>query len=146
MDLNETDSYAAKHFGQYQVRWWTVASHDRSHHMVRECSFAPDVRTIRADQSIGKRHPVKPEHITAALKSEPTIQWMGHTINNTEDCIARLFNFCKVHIGLHGPKQQAVSKAFHIDDMYWAQLEQRGPEMGVHVENIWSKVMDLESL
>ena len=146
VDLNETDPYAAKHYGQYRVRWWTAASHDRSHRMVRECRFAPDVRTIRADQSLGKRHPVKPERITAALESDPTIRWMGDTVNITEDRIAGPFNFCKVRIGLRGPKQQAVSEAYHIDDTYWAQLEQRGPEMGVRVENIRSKVTDPESL
>ena len=74
VDLNETDPYAAKHYGQYQVRWWTAASHDRSHRMVQECRFAPDVSTIRADQSLGKRHLVKPERITAALESDPTIR------------------------------------------------------------------------
>ena len=94
--------------------------------------------------SLGKHHPVKPERITAALKSDPTIWWMGDTVNITENCIAGPFYFCKVCIGPCGSKQQAVSKAYHIDDTYWAQLEQRGPEMGVHVE-IQSKVMDPES-
>ena len=71
---------------------------------------------------------------------------MGDTVNITEDCIAGPFNFCKVRMVLRGPKQQAVSEAYHIDDTYWAQLEQCGPEMGVHVENIRSKVTDPESL
>ena len=146
VDLNETNPYAAKHYGQYRVHWWTAASHDRSHRMVRECRFAPDVCTIRADQSLGKRHPVKPERITAALESDPTIRWMGDTVNITEDRIAGPFNFCKVRIGLRGPKRQAVSEAYHIDATYRAQLEQRGPEMGVHVENIRSEVTDPESL
>ena len=71
---------------------------------------------------------------------------MRDTVNITEDCIAGPFNFCKVRIGLRGPKQQVVSKAYHIDDTYWAQLEQRGPEMGVHVETIRFQVTDPESL
>ena len=100
----------------------------------------------RADQSLCKRHPVKPERITAAFESDLTIRWMGDMVNITEDCIAGPFNFCKVLIGLRGPNCQAVSEAYYIDDTYWAQLEQRGPEMGVHVENIRSKVMDPESL
>ena len=56
--------------------------------MVRESRFAPDVRTIRADHSLGKRHPVKPERITAALEWDLTIRWMGVTVNITEDHIA----------------------------------------------------------
>ena len=114
--------------------------------MVRECRFAPDVHTIRADQLLGKRHPVKPERITADFESDLTIRWVGDTVNITEVHIAGTFKFRKVPIGLRAPKQQAVSESYHIDDIYWAQLEQGGPEMGVCVENIRSKVTDLESL
>ena len=71
---------------------------------------------------------------------------MGDTVNITEDRIAGPFNFCKVRIGLCGPNRQAVSEAYQIDDTYWAQLEQRGPEMGVHVETIRFQVTDPESL
>lgn len=70
---------------------------------------------------------------------------MRDTINIMEDCIAGPFDFCKVRIGLHGPKQQVVSEAYHIDNIHWAQLEWHGPEIGFCVDNIRSKATDLDS-
>ena len=123
VDLNETYPYAAKHYGQYPVQLWSAASHDWSNCMMRECRFAPDVHTIKAEC-----HPMKPERITAAFKLDPTIRWMRDTVNITEDCVSRPFDFCMVCMGLRQPKQKAVSKA------YWAQLDQHGPDMSYPVQ------------
>jgi hypothetical protein len=146
VDLLETDPHAALNFGQYIVRWWTPSLTDRKNRILRECRFAPDVRTINGDDGYGQRHPIKSAKIELALKSDKTIRWMSDAVNLTEDRIVGPFDFETVRSSVdHDNKRQATSEYERVPQFAWDSLESRGMEMNVRVSDIHSKVPDPEA-
>ena len=146
VDLDATDPRAAKTFGQYKVQWWTPSLTDRKSLVVRECRFTPDVRTVRADGTLGRRHPIKHERIDRALASDPTIRWMSDTINLTEDMITGPFNFDLVRTAPRGQKRTVRPESHHINDIYWNQLERNGPMLNIPTDNIHAHITHDDAL
>ena len=136
VDLDETDPIQAKDFGIYRVKWWCQHYEDLKNRSLVDSRFWPYVRKIKADGTLGASHPFRPDRAQRKLENDPTLSWQTDDIPLAEYLLVGPFDFHQKRMGLHGPKQQAVSESHHIDDVYWTQLERRAPAFAIAIEHI----------
>jgi len=122
--------------GTYNVRWWVPHHKDTNTRPLFPCRFWPDTRKRRADDREPAYIPVRPDKVKQALAENNTIIWPSYEVPLAEIRIAGPFDFTTERVGLRGPKRQAVSERFRIDEIYWSQLEKNAPQFNLDVSHI----------
>jgi hypothetical protein len=124
--------------GVYTVQWWTVVRSDWETLRLPlwQCHFWPDVRKARSDGSVGESYAMRPNKVRQVLARDKTLRW-----ESTQMCVAELmlvgpFNFSSVRTAMQGSRNKSISKYFHVDEVYWQQLEKVAPARGIDVSDV----------
>ena len=101
----EQDPDLNKHFGVYQVQWWRQHPEDQLQQSITSSRFWPDVWTISADGTLGRKQVVKPSKVTATLAQDSTLTWQSGDILLAEDLVVGPFEFLQARMPMQGPKK-----------------------------------------
>jgi hypothetical protein len=136
VDKDDSSPSVAQQTGIYRVRWWIQQHDDVASRSIVDSRFWPSVYKLRADNSTGQQHPVRPLKIDDVLANDPTLRWLAEDFPLGECLIVGPFDFYQKRQGLRGTKRRAVSETNHVDNVYWQQLEQRAHLFGIATDFI----------
>jgi hypothetical protein len=137
VDLRATNPIQARTAGVYKMRLWMQQKQDASTRSMTQSRFYPAAQTLQTNTCLNAPQPVRPEKIEQLLKLDPTTQWPHFDVPLADVCIVGPFDFTQKRLGLRGPKKLAISETHHIDDIYWQQLEAKGPLFDIDTQSIW---------
>jgi hypothetical protein len=99
--------------------------------------FYPAAQTLQTNACLNAPQPVRPEKIKQLLKLDLNTQWPHFDVPLADVRIVGPFDFTQKQLGLCGPKKLAISETHHINNIYWQQLEAKGPLFDIDAQSIW---------
>ena len=138
VDEDNTNPIAAREFGVYRVRWYIPHHQDLTKRTLAECRWWPEIREqipTTSGARAGKHLPTQPNKAQKLIDTDDTVMWFQDDVHLAEFRLVGPFDFSTIRI-TRGPQARVSKEEFHIDNIYWQELERIAPSRDIDVSNI----------